>query len=108
MHMIDQRDTRAWRCQVWASFSVAVFRCATGLNYLPGQAIDRALMVMGCLFCRSVTFVLSKFVRDNQTTKIDTPTWRWVVFGAFGFAMMLRDEVDGAWRSTKRTKPFCS
>ncbi len=96
MHMIVQRDTRAWRVQVWASFAVAVFLCATGLNYLPGQDIDRAFMVMGYLFCLSATFVLSKFVRDNQTAKIDTPMWRWVVFGAFGFAMVLTGW--GLWR----------
>ena len=89
MHTIVQRDTRAWRFQVWASFAVAVFLCATGLNYLPGQDIDRAFMVMGYLFCLSATFVLSKFVRDNEAAKTDTPMWRWVVFGAFGFAMML-------------------
>ncbi len=96
MHMIVQRDTRAWRFQVWASFAVAVFLCATGLNYLPGQDIERAFMVMGYLFCLSGTFIVSKFVRDNQTTKTDTPMWRWVVFGAFGFAMMLTGW--GLWR----------
>ena len=89
MHMIVQRDTRAWRFQVWASFVTAVFLCATGLNYLPGQDIDRAFMVMGYLFCLSATFVVSKFVRDNQNSKVDTPMWRWVVFGAFGFALAL-------------------
>lgn len=96
MHMIVQRDTSAWRFQVWASFAVAAFLCATGLSYLPGQDIDRAFMVMGYLFCLSAAFVLSKFVRDNQTTKVDTPMWRWVVFGAFGFAMMLTGW--GLWR----------
>ena len=96
MHMIVQRDTSAWRFQVWASFALAVFLCATGLSYLPGQDIDRAFMVMGYLFCLSATFVVSKFVRDNQATKVDTPMWRWVVFAAFGFAMMLTGW--GLWR----------
>jgi hypothetical protein len=96
MHIIVQRDTRAWRFQAWASFAVAVFLCATGLNYLPGQDIERAFMVMGYLFCLSATFIISKFVRDNQTSKIDTPMWRWVVFGAFGLAMMLTGW--GLWR----------
>ncbi len=89
MHMIVHRDTTAWRFQVWASFAAATFLCATGLYFLPGQDIDRAFMVMGYLFCLSATFVLSKFVRDNHTAKVDTPMWRWVVFGAFGFAMVL-------------------
>ena len=29
-----QRDTRAWQFQVWASFGIAVFLCATGLAWL--------------------------------------------------------------------------
>lgn len=73
MHMIVQRDTRAWRFQVWASFAIAVFLCAAGLTCLPGQDIDRAFRVMGCLFCLSATFVVSKFARDNRTSNDDTP-----------------------------------
>ena len=73
-----------------------MFLCATALNYLPGQDIDRAFMVMDYLFCLSAAFVRSKFVRDNQAAKIDAPMWRWVGFGAFGVAMMLTDW--GLWR----------
>ena len=73
MHMIVQRDTRAWRFQVWASFAIAVFLCAAGLTCLPGQDIDRAFRVMGCLFCLSATFVVAKFARDNRTSNDDTP-----------------------------------
>jgi hypothetical protein len=50
--LIVMRDTRAWQLQVWVSFGLAVFLCATGLAYLPGQALDRAFMVMGYVFCR--------------------------------------------------------
>ena len=39
-----QRDTRAWQFQVWASFAVAVFLCATGLSWLPGEALDLSLI----------------------------------------------------------------
>jgi len=95
-NVIIHRDTGAWRRQVWVSFAVAVFLCTTGLSYLPGQDIDRAFMIMGYLFCLSATFVLSKFVRDNQNQKADTPMWRWVVYGAFFLAMALTGW--GLWR----------
>lgn len=42
-----QRDTRAWQLQVWTSFGIAVSLCAIGLGWLPGEALDRAFMVMG-------------------------------------------------------------
>ena len=91
-----QRDTKAWTAQVWISFLIAMFLCAVGLAYLPGQDIDRAFMIMGYLFCLSATFVLSKFVRDNANEKADTPMWRFVVFGGFLLAMALT--AWGLWR----------
>ncbi len=90
-----QRDSRAWHFQTWASFAIAVFLCATGLSWLPGQALDRAFMVMGYVFCLSTVFMLAKFVRDNEqaaagaTTGRDVPMWRMVVWGSFFVAMGL-------------------
>jgi hypothetical protein len=87
------RDTRAWQIQVWVSFGVAVFLCATGLAWLPGQVLDRAFMVMGYVFCLSMVFVLSKAVRDTQKARLshepETPLWRLVVWGGFVVAMGL-------------------
>ena len=83
------RDTRAWQFQVWVSFGIAVFLCATGLAWLPGEELDRAFMVMGYVFCLSAVFVLAKFVRDSQTGTGDTPMWRLVVWGGFAVAMGL-------------------
>ena len=83
------RDTRAWQLQVWVSFGIAVFLCATGLAWLPGEELDRAFMVMGYVFCLSAVFVLAKFVRDSQTGTGDTPMWRLVVWGGFAVAMGL-------------------
>ena len=83
------RDTRAWQLQVWVSFGIAVFLCATGLAWLPGQDLDRAFMVMGYMFCLSAVFVLAKFVRDNQSGTGDTPMWKPVVWGGFVVAMAL-------------------
>jgi hypothetical protein len=86
---IVSRDTAAWQVQVWVSFGIAVFLCGTGLAYLPGQDLERAFMVMGYIFCLSTTFFLSKFIRDNQYKRVDTPMWRLVVYGAFAVAMLL-------------------
>jgi hypothetical protein len=63
--LIVTRDTRAWQLQVWVSFGLAVFLCATGLAYPPGQALDRAFMVRGYVFCLSTVFVLAKTLRDR-------------------------------------------
>ena len=104
-----QRDTRAWQFQAWASFAVAVFLCATGLSWLPGEALDRAFMVMGYVFCLSTVFVLSKFVRDNQQADgaagRDVPMWRLVVWGSFFTAMgltgwgLVRMEINDAYKA---------
>jgi len=87
------RDSRAWQLQVWASFGAAVFLCATGLAWLPGEPLARAFMFMGYLFCLSAAFVLAKFVRDRQAggaaAGADTPLWRLVVWGGFATAMVL-------------------
>lgn len=107
--LIVTRDTRAWQFQVWASFGVAVFLCATGLAYLPGQALDRAFMVMGYVFCLSTVFVLSKAVRDGHQAALagvpETPMWRLVVWGGFAVAMgltgwgLLRMEINDTYRA---------
>ncbi|RYF22542.1 MAG: hypothetical protein EOO33_15315 [Comamonadaceae bacterium] len=90
--IIIQRDTRAWQLQVWVSFGIAVFLCATGLAWLPGERLEQAFMVMGYVFCLSAAFVLAKFVRDSESsrrTSGDTPMWKLVVWGGFAVAMGL-------------------
>ena len=101
MHATPIRpDTKAWKLQVWFSFSLAVALCATGLAYLPGADLDRAFMVMGYMFCLSTAFALSKYVRDNEVKRFgntaDTPMWGLVVWGGFGLAMLLT--AWGLWR----------
>jgi hypothetical protein len=36
-------------------------------------------MVMGDAFCLTATFVLAKFVRDNEVRTVDPPRWRFLV-----------------------------
>ena len=84
-----RHDTRAWKLQVWVSFGLAVLLCGTGLAYLPGEDLHRAFMVMGYVFCLSTAFALSKFIRDNELERSDTPMWSLVVWGGFGLAMAL-------------------
>jgi hypothetical protein len=91
-----RKDTNAWKLQVWVSFGLAVALCATGLSYLPGADLDRAFMVMGYVFCMSTAFAVSKFVRDNDPRRTDTPMWSLVVWGGFFFAMGLT--AWGLWR----------
>ena len=57
--LLVPRDTRAWQLQVWASFSIAVFLCAVGLAWLPGEPLEQVFMVMGYVFCLSTAFVLA-------------------------------------------------
>jgi len=84
-----RHDTRAWKLQVWVSFGLAVALCGTGLAYLPGEDLHRAFMVMGYVFCLSTAFALSKFIRDNEQRRTDTPLWSIVVWGGFALAMGL-------------------
>ncbi len=89
---IVQRDTRAWQLQVWISFGIAVFLCAVGLAWLPGEPLEQVFMVMGYVFCLSTVFALAKFVRDNADGRRgtgDTPLWKLVVWGGFAVAMGL-------------------
>ena len=105
-----QRDSRAWQFQTWASFAIAVFLCATGLSWLPGEALDRAFMVMGYVFCLSTAFMLSKFIRDGEQAAAaaagrDVPLWRLVVWGSFFTAMgltawgLVRMEINDAYKA---------
>ena len=91
-----RHDTKAWKLQVWASFGTAITLCGIGLAWLPGDDLDRAFMVMGCLFTLSTAFALAKYVRDNEARRVDTPMWGAVVWGGFAAAMALT--VWGLWR----------
>lgn len=110
MKVLIHRDSGAWQLQVWISFVVAVFLCAVGLAYLPGQDLDRVFMVMGYFFCLTNVFVLAKFVRDNEKSRIegrivDTPMFKYVVWLGFFIAMaltawgLLRMEINETYKA---------
>lgn len=101
MQVLIHRDSKPWQFQVWASFLIAVFLCAVGLSYLPGQDLDRAFMIMGYFFCLSAAFVLAKYVRDQEKAEVEnklteTPMFKLVVWGGFFLAMSLTGW--GLWR----------
>lgn len=98
MATIVKRDSNAWRFQVWISFAIAILMCAGGLAYLPGEGLDRAFMVMGYIFCLSTCFGLSKYIRDRDAGKAETPMWGFVVWG--GFLLSLALTAWGLWRMT--------
>jgi hypothetical protein len=95
------RDSKAWQVQVYVSFVLAFFLCSVGLAYLPGEDLNRAFMIMGYIFCLSAAFVLAKFVRDSEKAQrernvVDTPAFKFVVWGGFFLAMGLTGW--GLWR----------
>ncbi len=110
MQVSVQRDSKPWQVQVWVSFLIAAFLCTVGLLNLPGKDLDRAFMVMGYQFCLFTTFVLAKFVRDQDKAKQDgktanTPLFRFVVWGGFFLAMdftawgLLRMEINETYKA---------
>lgn len=110
MKILIHRDSNAWQTQVWISFGVAVFLCGVGLAYLPGKDLDRVFMVMGYFFCLSNAFVLAKFVRDAEKSRVegkpaDTPLFKYVVWTGFLLAMgltgwgLLRMEINDTYKA---------
>jgi len=97
MRVRVRRDTKAWKVQVWVSFALAAALCATGLAWLPVSPIEQAFMVMGYVFCLSAVFVVSKYVRDQQTPGQDSPLWGVVVWS--GFAAALGLTAWGMWHT---------
>jgi len=93
---IMQRDTNAWRMQVWISFGLAVLVSGIGVIQLPGQELDRAFLAIGFFFCLFSTFAVAKTTRDNRDGQVDTSSWVMTVWIAFVAAVMLT--AWGLWR----------
>lgn len=84
-----QRDTGAWRSQVWISFALAMLASGIGVVQLPGQEMDRAFLAVGFMFCLFACFALAKTIRDNRDGQVDTQAWVITVWVAFGSAVCL-------------------
>jgi hypothetical protein len=93
---VMQRDTSAWRIQVWSAFVISVLACAQGVLYLPGQQLDRAFLAIGLFFSLFACFAVAKTQRDNRDGQVDTQGWIVTVWVAFAAAMMLT--AWGLWR----------
>jgi hypothetical protein len=84
-----QKDTDAWRAQVWSSFAIALLACGVGVVQLPGEQLDRAFLAIGFFFCLFSSFSVAKTVRDNRDGEVDTAGWRLIVWIAFAAAVLL-------------------
>jgi len=63
---ILEKNTAAWRIQVWVSFAVSVGATAGACLYLDVDIWQRAFMLLGVLFTVSSTLALAKTVRDDH------------------------------------------
>jgi hypothetical protein len=61
-----EKNTAAWRMQVWASFLVAAGMTLTGILFLPIDIWMRGFMLMGLLFTTGSAFTLAKTLRDDH------------------------------------------
>lgn len=93
---VMQRDTGAWRLQVWAAFVLALIACAVGTWELPGQQLDRAFVAIGLFFSLFACLAVAKTQRDNRDGQVDTQGWVLTVWVGFAAAMVLTGW--GLWR----------
>ena len=93
---IMQRDTGGWRMQVWLSFGLALAAAAMGVLQLPGAELDRAFLAIGFFFCLFAVFAVSKTIRDNRDSQMDTSSWVMTVW--VSFAAAVAQTAWGLWR----------
>ena len=85
--VVMQRDTNAWRIQVWAAFILALLACAWGVFGAPGQDLDRAFLAIGLIFSVFSCFAVAKTQRDNRDGQVDTQGWVMMVWGLWRMGM---------------------
>lgn len=93
---VMQRDTQAWKVQVWASFAIALLACAVGVLGIPGDELDRAFLAIGLVFSLFAGFAVAKTQRDNRDGQVDTQGWVILVWISFAAALSLT--AWGLWR----------
>lgn len=63
---IIEKNTTAWRVQVWVSFIVSIGATAAACLFLDVDVWQRGFMLLGLLFSVSSTLALAKTVRDDH------------------------------------------
>ena len=63
---ILEKNTTAWRMQVWIAFVVSLSATAGACLFLDVDLWQRAFMLLGLLFTVSSTLALAKTVRDDH------------------------------------------
>ncbi len=86
---VIQRDTRAWKFQVWAAFGISILACVVGVGAIPGDPTDRGFVAMGLVFSLFASFALAKTERDNRDGQVDTQGWVLAVWAAFGISLAI-------------------
>lgn len=61
-----EKNTSAWRMQVWMSFAFSLGLTLMGIYFLPVDIWTRGFMLMGVMFTVGSTFSLAKTVRDDH------------------------------------------
>lgn len=84
-----QKDTDAWRVQVWSSFAIALLASTIGVLRLSGAQLDSAFLAIGFFFCLFASFSVAKTVRDNRDGEVDTAAWKLIVWIAFAASIAL-------------------
>lgn len=60
-----QKNTNAWRFQVWAAFILSFGLTLGGIIYLPLDTWMKGYLLMGIIFTVGSVFNLSKTIRDD-------------------------------------------
>jgi len=60
------KNTPAWRFQVWASFALSVTLMGIGIYHLPLDWWMKGYLVMGLVFTIGSCFGLAKTIRDDH------------------------------------------
>jgi hypothetical protein len=64
-----QKNTTAWRFQVWASFGLSVTMMCAGIYHLPLDWWMKGYLLMGLVFSIGSCFGLAKTLRDDHDTE---------------------------------------
>ena len=59
------KNTSAWRFQVWTIFAISVVGTVLGITYLAVDVWIKAFLAMGYVSSVSACFTLSKTIRDD-------------------------------------------